>query len=133
MLTTIVNCNENGRKVSKQVENTEGKGEIACYEQFLHLPQCFQKSCTADMLKPGFVWERVKDLIGPELSKLFVLEFAKITESDFIYNLASTNVDQLVPNTVIIYMTMRSWTSSIMGQIQHLYLELFALESGKIV
>ena len=26
---------------SKMVENTEGKGEIARYEQFLLLPQCF--------------------------------------------------------------------------------------------
>ena len=46
---TIVNCNENGKKLSKWVENTEGKGEIACYEQFLLFPQCFQKTCTADM------------------------------------------------------------------------------------
>ena len=26
---------DNGRKFSKQLENTVGKGEIACYEQFL--------------------------------------------------------------------------------------------------
>ena len=39
---------ENGRKFSKRVENTEGKGEIARYEQFLLFPQCFQKTCTAD-------------------------------------------------------------------------------------
>ena len=39
---------ENGRKFSKQVENTLGKGEIACYEQFLLFPQCFQRTCTAD-------------------------------------------------------------------------------------
>ena len=39
---------ENGRKLSKQVENTVGKGEIARYEQFLLFPQCFQKTCTAD-------------------------------------------------------------------------------------
>ena len=58
------------------------------------------------------------DLIGPELSKLFALEFAKIPESDFVYALASTNVDQLVANMVTIYMTMRSWMSSIMGQIR---------------
>ena len=32
---------ENGRKLSKGVKNTVGKGEIACYEQFLVLPQCF--------------------------------------------------------------------------------------------
>ena len=33
------------RKFSKQVENTVGKGDIACYEQFLLFPQCFQKAC----------------------------------------------------------------------------------------
>ena len=36
---------ENGRKVSKRVGNTVGKGEIARYEQFLLFPQCFQKAC----------------------------------------------------------------------------------------
>ena len=60
----------------------------------------------------------IMDLIGPELSELFAVEFAKITESDFVYTLASTNVDQLVPNMVTIYMTMGSWMSSIMGQIR---------------
>ena len=40
---------ENGRKFSKRVENSVGKGEIACYEQFLLFPQHFQKTCTADM------------------------------------------------------------------------------------
>ena len=43
----IVNCNENGRKLSKWVENTDGKGEIARYEQFL-FHQCFRKTNTAD-------------------------------------------------------------------------------------
>ena len=32
----------------KWVENTVGKGEIACYEQFLLFPQYFQKTCTTD-------------------------------------------------------------------------------------
>ena len=36
----------------------------------------------------------IMDFIGPELSELFALEFAKIAESDFVYTLASTNVDQ---------------------------------------
>ena len=58
----------------------------------------------------------IMDLIGPELSGLFALEFAKIAESDFVYTLASTNVDQLVPNMVTIYRTMRFWMSSIIGQ-----------------
>ena len=39
------NFDENGRKLSKLVENTVGKGEIARYEQFLLFPQCFQKAC----------------------------------------------------------------------------------------
>ena len=39
---------EKGKKLSKWVENTVGKGEIAYYEQFLLFPQCFQKTCTAD-------------------------------------------------------------------------------------
>ena len=33
----------------ERLENTVGKGEIARYEQFLLFPQCFQKTCTADM------------------------------------------------------------------------------------
>ena len=40
--------NENGRKCSKRVENTVGKGEIARHKQFLLFPLCFQKVCTAD-------------------------------------------------------------------------------------
>ena len=44
----------------KRVENAVGRGEIARYEQFLLFLRCFQKTCTADTLKPGLVWERVK-------------------------------------------------------------------------
>ena len=40
--------NENGRKLSKRVENTAGKGEIARYEQFPLFTLCFQKTCTKD-------------------------------------------------------------------------------------
>ena len=32
---------ENSGELSKWLENTEGKGEIAHYEQFLLFPQCF--------------------------------------------------------------------------------------------
>ena len=53
------------------------------------------------------------DLLGPELSELFPLEFAKIAESDFVHTIASTNVDQLVTNMVTVYITM----SFIMGHI----------------
>ena len=43
----------------KWMENIVGKGEI---EQFLLFLQCFQKTCTADTLKEGLVWERVNSL-----------------------------------------------------------------------
>ena len=39
---------ENRRKLSKPIENTVGKGEIALYEQFLLFPQGFQKTSTTD-------------------------------------------------------------------------------------
>ena len=39
---------KNGRKFSKRVENTMGKGEIARYEQFLLFTQCFQITSTVD-------------------------------------------------------------------------------------
>ena len=47
---------ENVRMFSQRVENTVGKVEIAHYEQFLLFPKCFPKTCTADTLKPGLVW-----------------------------------------------------------------------------
>ena len=50
---------ENGRKLSKRVENTVGKTEIARHEQFLLFPQCFQKACFPGMLKGVIVWEWV--------------------------------------------------------------------------
>ena len=53
---------KNGRKLSKQVENTVGKGEIARYEQFLLFPQCFQKASFPEASKSVIVWEWVKPL-----------------------------------------------------------------------
>ena len=50
---------ENGRKLSKRVENTVGKGEIARYEQFLLFPQCFQKARIPEGSKGVIVWEWV--------------------------------------------------------------------------
>ena len=47
---------ENGRKLSKWVENTVGK---ARYEQFLLYPQCFQKAYFPGVSKGVIVWEEV--------------------------------------------------------------------------
>ena len=43
---------ENGRKFSEWVENTAGKAEIACYEQFLLFPQCFRNQglCAKELI-----------------------------------------------------------------------------------
>ena len=48
---------ENGRKLSKWVENTVGKGEITHYEQFLLFLQRFQKVCFPGATKGVIVWE----------------------------------------------------------------------------
>ena len=37
----------NGKKFSKRVEDTAGKGEMVCSKQFLLFPQCFQDLLTA--------------------------------------------------------------------------------------
>ena len=56
--------------------------------------------------------------IEPEHPELFALEFGKIAESDFVYTLASTNINQWAPNLVKMYVTLRSRMSSIMVLIQ---------------
>ena len=54
----------------------------------------------------------------PEHPELFSLEFGKIAELDFIYTLASTNINQSAPNLVKMYVTIRSWMISIMDLIK---------------
>ena len=39
---------ENGKKISKWVKNTAGKGEISRNEQFLLFPRCFPKTYSVD-------------------------------------------------------------------------------------
>ena len=60
--------------------------------------------------------------------ELFALEFGKIVESDFVYTLASTNIDQSTLNVVKIYSTIRSRMSLIMDLIGPELFELSALE-----
>ena len=52
-----------------KVENTVGKGEIARHEQFLLLPQCFQKACFPGASKGVTVWEWVKARLGQILNR----------------------------------------------------------------
>ena len=74
---------------------------------------------------------RMSSILGQiqsEHPKLFALEFGKIAESDFVYTLASTNIDQSTPNFVKMYMIIRSWMSLIMDLIGPELYELSALE-----
>ena len=76
---------ENGRKLSKRVENTVGKGEIARNEQFLLFPQCFQKACCPGASKGVIVWEWFNPVPHGEFLNWFKLkEFAddKINEDE---------------------------------------------------
>ena len=60
----IFKFHENERKLSKQVENTVGKREIARDKQFLLFPQCFQKACFPGASKGVIAWEWVKTAIA---------------------------------------------------------------------
>ena len=62
---------ENCRKLSKWVENTGGKGEIARSEQFLLFPQCFQKACFPGASK-GVLWEWVNSKMWNQNFLLFI-------------------------------------------------------------
>ena len=74
-------------------------------------------------------WMRlIMGQIESEHLELFALEFGKIVESDFVYTLASTNIDQLTPNLVKMYVTIRSRMSLFMDLIRPDLFELSALE-----
>ena len=66
--------------------------------------------------------------IKSENREFFALEFGKIAESDFVYTLASTNIDQSTLNLVKMYVTIRSQMSLIMDLIGPELFELSALE-----
>ena len=70
--------------------------------------------------------------IGPEQLELFALELEKIAAFDFVYSLASTNINQSTPNLVTMYMSIRSQMSSIMGQVIPDQSVLSALEIEKL-
>ena len=70
--------------------------------------------------------------VEPEHLELFALEFGKIAESDFVYTLALTSINQSAPNLVKMYMTIRSRMSLIMDIIRPKLSELSALESENL-
>ena len=55
--------------------------------------------------------------IGPEQLELFALKLGKVATLDFVYSLASTNINQSLQNLVTMYMSIRSQMSLIMDQV----------------
>ena len=55
--------------------------------------------------------------IESEHPELFALEFGKIAESNFVYTLPSTNINQSAPNFDKMYVIIRSWLSPIIDLI----------------
>ena len=70
----------------------------------------------------------IKGEIELECPESFALEFGKNAEYDFVYTLASTNINQLAPNLVQMYMTIRAQMILIMEVIGPELFELSALE-----
>ena len=71
---------KNGRKLSKPVENTVGKGEIARYEQFLLFPQRFQKACFPGVSKGVIVREWVKNIPSLVLQIFYIQKHVSVTQ-----------------------------------------------------
>ena len=66
--------------------------------------------------------------IESEHLELFALEFRKIAEYDFVYTLASTNINQSAPSLVQMCMTIRAQIRSIMELIGPELIKFSALE-----
>ena len=69
---------------------------------------------------------------GSEQLELFALELGKNAAFNFVYSLASTNINQSAPNLVTMDMSIRFQLSLIMGQVIPDQLVLSALEIEKL-
>ena len=59
----------------------------------------------------------IMEQIRQEDPELFALEFGKIAGTEFVYTLASTNINQSAPDLVKMYVTITSRMSLIMDLI----------------
>ena len=92
-------------------------GKIA-ESDFVYTPASTNNNQSAPNLVKMYVTIRLQmssimDLIRPELSELSALEFKNFSIFDFVYTLASANIDQSVPNLATIYMPIMSGTNII--------------------
>ena len=70
--------------------------------------------------------------IGQEQLELLALELGKIAAFNFVYSLASTNINQSAPNLVTMYKSIRLQMSLIMSQVIPDQSVLYALEIQKL-
>ena len=70
--------------------------------------------------------------IGLELLESFAFESVNIASFDFVFSLASTNINQSAPNLVPMYMSISSQMSLIIGQVISDQSVLSALEIEKL-
>ena len=78
---------------------------------------------------------RMSSIMGQierEHPELFAFEFGKIAETDLVYTLASTNINQSAPNFVKMYVAIRSQMSLIMDVIKPELSKLFTIEFAKL-
>ena len=71
-----------------------GKGEIACYEQFLLFPQCFPKACFPGASNGVLVWEWVKNIVG-EKEKMLATNIFSVFHNFFILSKVNISPFQL--------------------------------------
>ena len=84
VINTLSKIWTNGDKFSEWVENIVGKGEIACYKQFLLFSQCFQKLSIVDAPHQGGSVVSVSDSwpggceFDPRLRRLFFMAYFRL-------------------------------------------------------
>ena len=95
-------------------------GKIAEYDFVYTLSSTNIKQSAPNLatyLPTGSLMSSIMKQIRPEHPELFALKFGKIAETDFVYTLTSTNINQSVPNLVKMCVTIRSRMNSIMDLI----------------
>ena len=74
----------------------------------------------------------IMDPIGLKQRELSALELGNIAAFDFVYSLASTNINESASNLLTMYMSIRSQMSLSMGQVIPDQSVLSALEIEKM-
>ena len=123
-----------------EFDNGTGTVQVVCYliRKFAIFDYVYTlASANIDQSVPNFAtiympikyqMSSIMKQIEPEHPELFAPEFGKIAESDFVYTIASTNIDQSAPNLVKMYVTIGSRMSWIMDLIRQELSELSTLE-----